>query len=279
MDIKVITDISSINTFMAIDNDVLYVLDNHKLFSYNLLSKNITTSSYRFKQSGLSRRIVFNSKYLYVCQFCTIYEFSKTNLEKTRKWKIGKDLSSDITGVCCDEEKVYMGIRNGGFAVLDINSGKIENFNICDSSMWDMTEKDEYIYAGNVDAQLLRIRKSPFKLEDAIKAHKKNCKDVLVHDKFIYTASSDMSIKKFDLDTLTELKERKRAFPRMFSIIGIIDNMLICMSMSSKSTAFFDADTLKPLATEPIFCRNMCVYKDKIIFNDNNHIYSKIVTR
>lgn len=171
-----ITDISSINTFMAVDNDVLYVLDNHKLFSYNLLSKNITTSSYRFKQSGLSRRIVFNSKYLYVRQFCTIYEFSKTNLEKTRKWKIGKDLSSDITGVCCDDEKVYMGIRNGGFAVLDIDSGKIENFNICNSSMWDMTEKDEYIYAGNVDAQLLRIRKSPFKLEDAIKAHKKTAK-------------------------------------------------------------------------------------------------------
>lgn len=88
-----------------------------------------------------------------------------------------------------------------------------------------------------------------------------------------------MSIKKFDLDTLTELKERKRAFPRMFSIIGIIDNMLICMSMSSKSTAFFDTDTLKPLATEPIFCRNMCVYKDMIIFNDNNHIYSKTIAR
>ena len=56
-----------------------------------------------------------------------------------------------------------------------------------------MTEKDEYIYR-KCRCSAFKNKKVSFKLEDAIKAHK-NCKDVLVHDKFIYTASSDMSIK------------------------------------------------------------------------------------
>ncbi|MFA5340538.1 MAG: hypothetical protein WC332_02060 [Clostridia bacterium] len=271
---EILADVTDINAFMAIDENTLYVIDSKKIFSLNLVTGKRIFSHYEFKKNSLSRKIITNSRYVYIKEFCTVCEYIKPSLEKTREWIIGENLSSDITGICCDEEKVYLGIRNGGLTVLDIDSGYIAYYNICSTSMWDITEEDNYLYAGSVDTHLLKIQKNPISIVNKIKAHKKNCKDVLIYKDSIYTASSDMSIKRFEKSNLNLITEKRKAFDKMFAIIGICNETLVCSSINCKSTKFFNFQNLNLIKSIPIFSRNMCIYENKILFNDRYHIYS-----
>ena len=78
----------------------------------------------------------------------------------------------------------------------------------------------EYIYAGNVDGNLLVIDKPGIKVLKKKAVHKKNLKSLLLEDEIIYTASQDLSIVKINKDTLEIIDSHKHCHKKCFITQG-----------------------------------------------------------
>ena len=147
----------------------------------------------------------------------------------TNEWELGSDLSSDICALNFDDVNIYACIRNGGFKVINKTSGEVKEYNISESSIWAIIVGD-YIYAGNVNGELLVINKADIRILNKKPVHKKNLKSLLMLDDVIYTASQDLSVAKVDKNTLDIIDCSKRCHNKMFYLAGAWQDYLITVS-------------------------------------------------
>jgi hypothetical protein len=188
----------------------------------------------------------------------------------------GKEFIKIESALGYDEANVYASIRNGGFAVIHKATGEVKGYSISESSIWEMIIS-EYIYAGNVDGNLLVIDKPGIKVLKKKAVHKKNLKSLLLEDEIIYTASQDLSIVKINKDTLEIIDSHKHCHKKMFYYAGIWQDFLLTVSppcgemkiwnkqdLSLCKTigrgtwgSFIDGDILYEISGNTIFCSDL----------------------
>ena len=154
-----------------------------------------------FEKDGLSRALCVDGDYLYCKDFYMFYVIDRQSSETIRSLKLGDDLSSDICGITSDNKNIYACIRNGPLVVIP--KGDMENVSyhqVSSSSIWEIVASD-YLYARNVEGNLLVIDRNKFNVVRALDIHKQNLRSIYVDENVIISAAQDKSLvitdKKF----------------------------------------------------------------------------------
>lgn len=209
--------------------DILYAIAGKEFIKINSSTGRIIQREAIFPKDSKTRKFVIDKDTIYCRDFCQLYEIDIETLKINNTWELGTDLTSDICALGYDEVNVYASIRNGGFAVIHKATGEVKAYSISGSSIWEMIIGD-YIYAGNVEGDLLVIAKPGIKVVKKKAVHKKNLKSLLLEEDVIYTASQDLSMAKVDKNTLKTIASHKRCHKKMFYYAGIWQDFLLTVS-------------------------------------------------
>ena len=238
-----IIDIENDGLNMGTDGTCLYIRCKRSMFKYDLTDMHPVAHNTVFKKDGKARGFAVGADFIYLRDFCDLYILAKDDLQVVDTIRIGQDLSSDICGVTCDAQSVYLSIRNGQIAVPDLMTKAVERFQISQSSFWGMCVTESRLYAGSVGGELIEIEKSGMRVSRTAALGKKNIYSVVCGGDFIYTVSQDMAIKSTRADTFETVCTAKKAVGGMANLLGIHDGMLF--AADSGKVSVWNTDTLE----------------------------------
>jgi len=206
--------------------NILYIISGKEFVKVDCITGEVLQKAEPFFQNNKTRDFVIDKDAIYCRDFYRLYKIELETMEIIDRWELGSDLSSDVCALGYDETNIYVCIRNGGLSVIHKNSGEMKSYKISESSIWDIIVGD-YIYAGNVEGELLVIDKADIKILKKKAVHKKNLKSLLPVGDVIYTASQDLSVAKVDTETLVIKDHRKRCHKKMFYFAGTWRDFLL----------------------------------------------------
>ena len=221
------------------EGDILYIISEKKILKVDVNTGDIIQSKDVFLKNSKTRDLLIDKEIIYARDFYKLHKIDKEKLEIIETWELGSDLSSDICALGQDENNVYVAIRNGDFAVINKFTGEVKKYPLSDSSMWDMIISD-YIYAGNVEGNLIVIDRMDFKVIYQKKIHRKNFKSLLLIGDEIFTASQDFSMSRINRNTYEIIGTRKNCHKKMFYLVGYWKNYIITMSPPCGEMKFWD---------------------------------------
>jgi WD40 repeat protein len=254
----------------------IYLLSGNCLQAYASQTGEKLMENRLFGKEGLARSFTVDERYIYVIDFIDLYILHKDSLALQAKLQLGTDLSSDICGrILSDDRYVYAAIRNG--AIARIEKGAWENvqfFPVSSSSSWAMTRRDDRIYAGNVDGQLLVIDTGDMRVQSCLPAHKQNIKSVKLLGPVLATASHDKSLALWDVQSLECLKVKKNLHKKAFSIIGTWRDYLLTVSFPCGEIKVWNAESLQEVQVIPV---GRCLLGQVVIISDKLYLSSRVV--
>lgn len=234
----------------VLDKDFIYLLAENRIMKFDTSNLSLVSSYELFKKEGLSRSLMLDKQYLYCKDFGTFYFIGKNTLKPECKLQLGGDVSSDICGMTSDVNNVYVCIRNGAIAVIDKSQMKvIELRNISGSSIWDIVNINDFLYAGNVEGQLLVINKKTLENRIVVESHKQNLNNILIDRNHIITASQDKSVIIRDLNTMQIVDSLKNAHKKAFDLDGIWQDYLITVCFRCEEMKFWNMNGLTLVKT------------------------------
>ena len=198
-----------------------------------------------FEKEGLSRNLSADRGRLFIYDFCTLYAFDQKDYELIGKWKLGKDLSSDICGLAVDQDTIYCSIRNGKIITLDRQSYAAREFSVSGSSMWSIKRHDKYLVCGTVDGKLLLLDKTALSAEKALALGKKNIGSLYIDGEILYAASHDGTLFKIDLRAFEIVSSAKKAHRKMFHCAGLHEDTVVTVSYPCSEIALWDKNSLE----------------------------------
>lgn len=264
------------NNLMQVVDDYIYIASDHDLVKVDKKTYEIVKLKKVFPKNGKSRAFIVDGKNIYFREFCNLYRIDTKSFEITYEWKLGLDLTSDICGMSCDDKNVYVGIRNGPLAVINKNTTEVSYHNVSNSSIWAI-EADDYLYAGNVDGDLIVIDKDSLEMVEQIKLHKKNLKSLIVTDDKIYTASQDLSFSILDKETLKTLDVYKKCHKKMFYLVGVRHDHVITASKPCGEMKIWDMKNKELRKTIAGASWNMTIDDKRIYYiRDDELLYTEL---
>jgi hypothetical protein len=233
--------------------DQIYLLTDKKLQVYDKSSFEKVTEAQIFEKEGSSRSFIMDRQFIYCKDFVDLYLIKTESLEVATKLTLGKDLSSDICEMTMDEKNLYAGIRNGKVAKIEKRKwSNIEFFPLSGSSIKELKMRNNWIYAGNVEGQLLVIDSVSMKVEKSIQAHKKNTKSICFFDKTVATAALDKALALWNIDNLELIIKKRNVHQKMFDIGAYWDGKIITISFSCGEMKVWDETGLTEKKTIPM---------------------------
>jgi outer membrane protein assembly factor BamB len=263
---------------MDVSGNFVYIRNGLYLLKYDLVTLKEKAAAQIFKKDGKARSLYICDNKIFLRDFCDMYEISCKTLEVLRTWKLGKDLSSDISTETGDKDAVYACIRHGKITVIDLKTGKAKQHNITDSSSWGVNIDDQFVYVGCTNGELIILNKSNMKIAKRKQLHKKNIYSLLIHKNILYTTSQDTSLIATDLTTFETIHEVKKAVSNMERILGIHKKYLITFHPNRNAITVWDINNFCSVQTIdfPVGGLNSkgIVMKDHIIYgSDNDGVY------
>ena len=234
----------------VLDKDFIYLLAENRIMKFDKRNLSLINNYELFKKKGLARSLMLDEHYLYCKDFGTFYFISKSTLKTECALQLGGDVSSDICGMTSDENNVYVCIRNGAMAVIDKSQMKVIEFrNISGSSIWEIVNTNDLLYAGSVEGHLLVIDKRTLTNRFVIESHKQNLNSILINKNYVITASQDKSVVIRDLDTLQVVSSLKNAHKKGFGLGGVWQDYLITVCFRCVEMKFWDWNGLDLVRT------------------------------
>jgi hypothetical protein len=234
----------------AVDQESVYTISGNSVSRYARSNYSLVNALQLFSQDGFSRSLTVDGENLYCKDFCSLHVIDKHSMTAKHKLELGRDLTSDICAVTCDDSSVYATIRNGTLAVVDKGQAYAVSFyQVSASSMWDLVDAGGFLYAGNVEGQLLIISKDGFSVIKSVDLHRQNLRSVIIDEGRAITASQDKSVSVTELDTLKVVHSRRNVHKRMFDLGGIWDQKLLTVSYPCGEMKLWDSNSLRPMGT------------------------------
>jgi len=263
---------------MAADGQFVYVRCKRAMYKFNLSDMNQVAHNNIFKKDGKARGFSICEGSIFLTGFCDLYILNKDDLHIQDTLRLGKDLSSDILGALLDSQKVYVAIRNGKMAVVDMVTKIIGNYDITDSSFWDYSIIGNRIYAGTVRGELVEIDKNSMRVIRKTELCKnKNIYSIMPDDGLLYLVSQDRSIKAVDLASFGILYTAKKAVGNMAKILGKHKDCLVVAD--SNKVSFWDIHSLQHRYTISIptgaWSKGVVLAGNKLFGSDMQSIYSE----
>ncbi|MCL2060121.1 MAG: PQQ-like beta-propeller repeat protein [Oscillospiraceae bacterium] len=228
---------------MAVDENHLYIRCKKAMYKYTMNGWSLAAHNDIFKKDGKARGFSICEKFVFLTDFCDLHILEKGTLQTVEAIRLGADLSSDLGTVRFDSQKVYICIRNGKIAVMDLCTRTYEKYEICESSFWDHCVAGNRIYAGTVQGELLEVDTDSMKVTKKAVLGKKNIYSVVPNEELIYTVSQDMTIKAIDIESFEIASVAKKAVRGMAKILGIHKNHLVVAD--SNKISLWDRHTLQ----------------------------------
>ena len=241
-------------TSFHMDQEYVYLLAGNSIVKLSIASHKTIHERILFQNEGKSRSLLVDGSFIYVKDFCDLHILKKDTLAPVEKLILGTDLSSDINTLGLDENYLYLSIRNGTMAKIDLKSHFEQDvFAVSDSSIWDFALHGERIYAGNVDGTLLVLDKVRMEVVNKIKASQQNLKSILVTDELLFTASQDKKLVIRDTHTLEIVNVTGNAHKKAFNLIGICSSLVytICYAAGEIKAWEYPGLTLKGIIGFP----------------------------
>lgn len=262
---------------MATDGQFLFIRCKRVIYKYSLSDMSQMEQNVLFKKDGKARSLSVFDKYVLLTDFCNLHILNKGDLQEQATLKLGANLSSDIWGARFDSQKVYVAVRNGKIAAVDIETMNVDKYDLTDSSFWDYCIAGNRIYAGTVQGELVEIDKSNMQVIRKTELSKnKNIYSVLFNGGLLYMVSQDRTIKVVDITSLEVVNIAKKAVGNMANILGIQNDCLI-VADSNKVSAW-DTHTLQHRNTFYIptgaWSKGAVLIGNRLIGSDFNSVYS-----
>ena len=278
MEIIKIFDLENDGLNMAVDGQFLYIRCKRVMYKYDLSDKNLTTQNTIFKKDGRARGFAISDDLIFLTDFCDLYILNKNDLQIRNVLRLGADLSSDIWGSEFSAGKLYIAVRNGKMAVIEINTMNVKIHVINDTSFWDYRVVGNRIYAGTVKGELIEADTGDMRVVRKIDLCRKNIYSVVYINGIIYTVSQDSTIKAVDAASLETICVAKKAARGMARIIGIYsDNIVVA---DSGEIALWDTQTLQPrgrFAFPCSFNKGVMLHGNTLYGSDYNSVYSTLL--
>ncbi|WP_273324142.1 hypothetical protein [Vallitalea guaymasensis] len=268
---KSVVQLNGTNNIMKIDGNIIYVCSDKNIIKIDKNTSNVIDCKKVFPKNGKSRDFIINGDFIYFREFCTCYRIDSDTLTIMNEWKLGNDLRTDICGICTDERNFYAGIRNGPLAIINKKTGQLKYYNVSDSSIWTI-KADDFIYAGNVNGQILKIDKLSYHLIKYANIHKKNLKSMLLTKEYIYTGSQDLSLGIIDRETIECIDKYKNCHKKMFYLVGKWKNYIITASVPCGETKVWDISNHSLYKTINKATWNMTIKDSKLYMMDGGMI-------
>ncbi|MGF7059666.1 hypothetical protein [Brassicibacter mesophilus] len=266
-----IFETNGINNMMKIEDDIIYVCSDKNIIKVDKNTTKVMATKEVFPKNGKSRDFIIDGKFMFFREFCTCYKIDTDTLTIINEWQLGNDLTSDICGICSDDSNLYAGIRNGPLAVINKETNQVKYYNVSDSSIWTIKSED-FIYAGNVNGELLKIDKTSFKLVQHTKIHKKNLKSMLLTKNNIYTASQDLSFVIMDKEIRNSIDRYKNCHKKMFYLVGAWKDYIITASVPCGEMKIWDTANHSLYRTIEKASWNMTINDDNLYLMDGGTI-------
>ena len=260
---------------LAVDADRLYVRCKRTMHSYALKDMVQTAHAVIFKKDGKARGFSFFENGIFLTDFCDLYMLDKDSFQVSGVYRIGQDASSDLGVVRFGGSNAYLAMRNGGMAVMDVDTRAVSLHQPDDVSFWDFCITKDRIYAGTVRGELLEIDAQTVQVLRRVSLGKKNIYSVVPRGRRLYTVSQDASIKAVDMDALAVAAQAKKAVCGMARILGCYrDDLLVA---DSGKVSVWRADTLQHRDTFDFptgdYNKGIVLAEDTLYGSDGHHIY------
>lgn len=243
------------------------------LYKIDKESQKIVCKKEIFEKEGSSKIMVADENCIYISDFCTLYVLDRKSYEIIGKWKIGKDVSSDICGMTVDEKRIYCSIRNGRIITIDKSSFNKHEYVISDASMWSLKIFDHYLLCGTVDGQLLLLDRETMLKEKKLNLSKKNIRSLYLSGTTLFAACQDKKLFKIDLTKFEVVDLQKNVHKKMFDCVGVYNNMLVTASYPCSEITLWDINTLekrKEIKTPLSLSGNAYIEGDKLYITSRN---------
>jgi len=275
MEIAKLLDLNNDGLNMAVDENFMYIRCQRSMYKYNLLNMNRTAQNEIFTKDGKARYLSVCDEYVFLTDFCDLYILDKDSLQIAEVMRLGEDLSSDLGVTRFNDRKAYICIRNGKIAIMNINTKEYQKYDISDSSYWDFTVNERYLYIGTVQGELLKIDTSNMKTHRITALGNKNIYSVVIDDNLIYTVSQDRTIKSTNSETFKTICVAKKAVRGMAKILGLYKDSLFVADTNKISV--WDKQTLQ-LMREFIFPtghfnKGVLLAENKLFGSDYQSVY------
>ena len=236
----------------AFDLDVEYVflLARLTVIKLNQTENKIVAEKALFQKEGKSRSLIADRRFVYVKDFCDLHILEKETLAPFQKLQLGTDLSSDICGMGVDEGYLYLSIRNGSMAKIHTKPPfQTEMYPVTDSSIWNFAIANDFIYAGNVNGNLLIIDKTSMGIVQKIESGNQNLKSVCITGDLLLTASQDKKMIIRDVKNYEIIKSLGNVHRKAFSIVGAYEGQIYTLSRACSEIKVWDSKSWKLLET------------------------------
>lgn len=254
------------NTF-KIHKNKIYICSDKKIMLVDLKTHDMLASREILPKNGKSRGFIIDGNMMFFREFCTCYAIDMGSLNIVHTWQLGHDLTSDICGICGDETHYYAGIRNGPLAIINKETNRVQYHQVSESSIWTI-EADDFIYAGNVHGDLLKIDRTAYTLVNHMPIHKKNLKSMLLTNNKLYTASQDLSFAVIDKETLNVIDRYKKCHRKMFYLVGTWRDYVLTASVPCGEMKVWDITNHTLYRTLDKATWHMTISGDKLYIMD-----------
>jgi hypothetical protein len=272
-----IIDLQNSGLNMGISKDFIFIRNGKNMLKYDLDKYSKVTDTQILKKDGKARSFFIIGNRIYLRDFCELYELNCNDMKITRTWKLGENLSSDISAETGDKDNIYACIRGGKITKIDIKTGEYKQYQISDSSIWEIISHNQSIYLGNLNGELIVLDNNMSILQRK-QIHKKNIYSILVHKKTIYTLSQDKSLTATDINKLDTILAAKNAISNISKILGIYKDKLFTSNPNRNEITVWNANDLKNIQTIQfptggLNSNGVIMEKNNIYGSNNSGIY------
>ena len=263
-----------INSF-TFDKECFFVLSTKDLMKYQKDGVDPITYKKLFEKDGSTRKLMVDNDFLYCKDFIIFHILDKYNLDHLKILSLGSDLKSDICGISVDEKNIYACIRNGSIAVIrKTENFEPEYFNVSSSSIWSIKTDSNFLYAGNVEGNLLKIDKKSMETSTLGKFNKSNLRSVMIDESNVITASQDKGLILWNKEDLNIKQVKKKAHEKMFDVIGTWNDSVLTACFTTGEVKFW---SLQKLDLELSVRIPICYPGEATIDDDRIYLSSKSI--
>lgn len=237
-------------TAFDMDKEHIFLLAGLTVVKLDKTENKIVGEKILFQKEGKSRSLIADDTFVYVKDFCDLHILEKETLALIQKIHLGTDLSSDICGMGVDEDYLYLSIRNGSMAKIHTKHPfQTEMYPVTDSSIWNFAIANDFIYAGNVNGDLLIIDKASMGVVKKIESGKQNLKSVLLTGDLLITASQDKKMTVRDAKNYEVIQSLGNVHRKAFSIVGVYEGQIYTLSRACAEIKVWDSKSWKLIET------------------------------
>ena len=281
METTVLFEMGNDGLNMECDGDYLYIRCKRDVYKFGMADMGQTAHCAVFKKDGKSRALSVRGEYVFLHDFCDLYILDKADLRTLDILRLGEDLSSDLCGRArLDSQKAYYPVRNGVFAVVDMDTKEATKHKITDSSFWDFCIAGDRIYAGTVKGELIELDKYKMEIIRRIEVcKKKNIYSLLAYNDLLYLVSQDRTIKAVDPVSFETVSTAKKAVGNMARLLGVYDGRLV--AADNGKISIWDTPSLRPCETFAFptgaWSSGVALAGNRLFGSDFANVYSRVL--